>query len=73
MTTDAGVDALIEEARRVGRHRRKKEALTAALKDYIRTRKQLQALELMGTIEKDPDYDYKKERGRKRMGRLKLK
>lgn len=55
-------DNLIEEARRIGDHKTKKEAVTAALDEYIRRRKQLQILDLFGTIDFDPDYDYKKMR-----------
>jgi hypothetical protein len=55
-------DNLIEEARRIGEHKTKKEAVTAALDEYIRRRKQLQILDLFGTIDFDPDYDYKKMR-----------
>lgn len=55
-------DALIDEARRIGHHKTKKEAVTAALDEYIRRRKQLAILELAGTIDYDPNYDYKKMR-----------
>jgi Arc/MetJ family transcription regulator len=55
-------DSLINEARRIGNHKTKKEAVTAALDEYIRRRKQLKILELAGTIDYDPNYDYKKMR-----------
>jgi hypothetical protein len=55
-------DGLIEEARRIGKHKTKKEAVTAALDEYIRWRKQLQILNHFGTIDFDPEYDYKKMR-----------
>ncbi len=55
-------DKLIEEARRSGGHKTKKEAVTAALAEYVRRRKQLQILEAFGTFEFDPSYDYKSER-----------
>jgi hypothetical protein len=58
-------DRLIEEARRIGRHKTKKETVTAALEEYIRRRKQLDVLTLFGTIDYDKTYDYKKERHRK--------
>ena len=65
MATNLGLDdKLIEEARRVGKHRTKKEAVTAALKAYVRRRKQLRILDLFGTIDFDPKYDYKAERSR---------
>jgi Arc/MetJ family transcription regulator len=48
-------DNLIEEARRAGRHKTKKEAVNAALAEYV-----------FGSFDFDPKYDYKAERGRKR-------
>jgi len=59
-------DRLINEARELGNHRTKKEAVTAALDEYIRRRKQLKILELFGKIEYDENYDYKRERKSKR-------
>jgi hypothetical protein len=53
-------DKLIDEARRVGHHATKKEAVTAALDEYIRWRKQQKILEHFGTVDFDPKYDYKK-------------
>ena len=58
-------DKLIEAARRIGDHKTKKEAVTAALREYVQYREQLRILELAGTIDYDPDYDYKSERGRR--------
>jgi Arc/MetJ family transcription regulator len=55
-------DTLIEEARRIGHHRTKKDAVNAALDEYIRYRRQLEILDHFGTIDFDPDYDYKKMR-----------
>jgi Arc/MetJ family transcription regulator len=57
-------DKLIEEAQRVGRHKTKKDAVTAALAEYVRRRKQLRILDAFGTFEFDPAYDYKAERSR---------
>ncbi len=57
-------DRLIEEARRAGGHKTKKEAVNAALDEYVRKRKQLQILKVFGTIDFDPSYDYKAERRR---------
>ena len=59
-------DRLIEEARRIGRHKTKRAAVTAALEEYIAHRKQLRILSLFGTIDYDPRYDYKRERRAKR-------
>ena len=55
-------DSLIEEARRAGKHKTKKEAVTAALDEYVRRRKQVRILEAFGGFEFDPRYDYKAER-----------
>ena len=59
-------DRLIEEARRTGKHRTKRDAVEAALREYIQRRKQLRILDLFGTIDFDPRYDHKAERRRKR-------
>ena len=64
-------DGLIEEAQRAGRHRSKKEAVTAALEEYVRRRQQMRILEAFGTFTSDsksidPTYNYKTERRRDR-------
>lgn len=65
MATNLALDpSLIEEARIIGRHPTKKEAVTVALQDYIRRKKQLGIVKLFGTIEMDAGYDYKKQRSR---------
>jgi predicted CopG family antitoxin len=58
-------DRLIRAAQKLGKHKTKREAVSAALKEYINHRKRLGILELFGTIDFDPAYDYKKERRRK--------
>jgi hypothetical protein len=55
-------DRLIDEARRIGRHATKKAAVTAALQEYINRRRQVEILNLFGTVRFDPKYDYKKSR-----------
>jgi Arc/MetJ family transcription regulator len=55
-------DNLIAEALRAGRHKTKKEAVTAALTEYVKRRKQLRILDAFGTFDLDPSYDYKAER-----------
>jgi hypothetical protein len=59
-------DKLIEEARKLGKHKSKKAAVTAALEEYVQRRKQARIVEAFGTIDFDPSYDYKAERKRKR-------
>jgi hypothetical protein len=69
MATNLAIDdRLIEEARKIGNHKTKKEAVTTALEEYIRHRKQVRILDVFGTFDFDPTYDYKAERRRKRMG-----
>ena len=60
-------DKLIEEARQIGGHRTKKDAVTAALSEYVKRRKQMQIIEAFGTFDFDPAYDYKAGRKRKRL------
>jgi hypothetical protein len=60
---------LIEEARTIGGHKTKKEAVTAALSDYVLRCEQTGIIKLFGTIDYDPAYDYKPERQRKRISR----
>ena len=67
MPTNLAIDdSLIEEARRIGQHKTKKEAVTCALAEYIAHRKRLKILDSFGTIDFDPEYDYKADRKRKR-------
>jgi Arc/MetJ family transcription regulator len=58
-------DQLIEQAVKAGGHRTKKEAVTAALLEYVRYKQQLQVLDLDGQIDYDSRYDYKAERRRR--------
>jgi Arc/MetJ family transcription regulator len=55
-------DSLILEAQKVGGHVSKKAAVSHALMEYIQRRRQLEVLELFGTVDYDPDYDYKQQR-----------
>ena len=67
MLTNLAIDdRLIEEARKLGRHRTKKETVTAALDEYIERRKQQDILSLFGTIDYEEGHDYKHERRSKR-------
>jgi len=59
-------DRLLAQAQKAGKHRTKRETVTAALEEYIRHRKQQEILSLFGTIDYDPSYDYKRERKAKR-------
>ena len=65
MATNLAIDdALITDAVRLGGHKSKKAAVTAALESYIRHYRQQEILELFGAVDYDPDYDYKAQRKR---------
>jgi hypothetical protein len=53
---------LLEQAKRIGKHRTKKDAVNAALTEYIQRRNQIGIVKLFGTIDYDSDYDYKAQR-----------
>ena len=57
-------DELINEAKRLGAHKTKRETVTVALREYVQRRRQARLLDLFGTISYDQDYDYKAERHR---------
>lgn len=57
-------DALVEEAKKLGGHRTKREAVNEALAEYVARRQRLRILDLFGKLDWDPDYDYKKDRQR---------
>lgn len=66
MATNLAIDpALLDRAVEVGEDRTKKAVVTRALQEYIARREQRRVLELMGALEWDGDFDYKKERSRK--------
>lgn len=63
MATNLAIDdRLLEEAQRIGGHRTRKATVTEALEEYIQHRKQAKILSLFGTLDLDPEYDYKKQR-----------
>ena len=55
-------DELIDEARRLGGHRTKRQAVNEALEEYVARRKRKEVVKIFGQVEWDPDYDYKAER-----------
>ena len=59
-------DKLILEAQKLGQHATKKEAVTAALQEYVRRRQQQAVTALFGKIDYTTDYDYRRERRSKR-------
>jgi Arc/MetJ family transcription regulator len=65
MATNLAIDdALRCEALHTGNHRTKKATVNEAWREYIDRRRRFKALDLIGKIDFDPRYDYKK--GRKR-------
>ena len=57
-------DDLIDEAKRLGAHKTKRETVTEALREYIQRRRQARPVDLFGTIPYAKAYDYKAERWR---------
>jgi len=63
MPTNLAIDdALLETAKSIGKHKTKKAAVTEALEEYIKRRKQLQIENVFASIDYDEDYDYKEQR-----------
>jgi len=58
-------DALLARAKRLGKHRSKRETVNIALREYVRRREMLKVLEAFGTIEFASSWDYKRERRRR--------
>ena len=66
MATNLALDyKLIENARQLGRHKTKREAVTRALAEYVQRLRQQEVLTELGKIDYEPGYDYKKQRKRK--------
>ena len=60
MATNLALDPdLLERVLEVSGERTKKAAVTKALEEFIARRSQKRILELFGTLDWDPDYDYK--------------
>lgn len=55
---------LLEEAVRLSGERTKTAAVTVALKEFIARRDQARLIELFGSLDWDPEFDYKAERSR---------
>jgi Arc/MetJ family transcription regulator len=66
MPTNLSIDdALLEEALRMGGHTTKRDTVNEALQEYVNRRKRQSALELIGKVEFDRRFDYKKARRRR--------
>lgn len=65
MTIQVSIDeTVLDRAIDLGHHKSKDEAIAVALQEYVRREGQRKLLELEGTIDFDPAYDYKAERRR---------
>ena len=65
MATNLDLDPdLLDRALAVSGEKTKKAAVTLALEEFIARREQRKILELFGSLEWDPAYDYKGERSR---------
>lgn len=65
MATNLAIDdKLLELAREIGGHRTKKATVVEARQECIQRSQQAKIVELFGTIDYDPRYDYKKLRRR---------
>jgi Arc/MetJ family transcription regulator len=52
-------DALLTEALNIGGFKSKKETVNQALKEFIQRRKANEIIKRFGTIDYDPNYDFK--------------
>lgn len=66
MATNLNIDQkLLEEAQSIGKKKTKWETVNEALREYIQRRKQNDILDAFGTVDFDPQYDYKSDRKRR--------
>jgi Arc/MetJ family transcription regulator len=66
MPTNLAIDdRLLDEARRIGGRKTKRQTVNDALQEFIQRRQRLDLVNVMGTVDYDPAYDYKKERRRR--------
>ena len=66
MATNLSLDPkLIERALELSGEKTKKAAVTRALEEFIARRRQKSLVDLMGKLEWDDSFDYKKDRSRK--------
>lgn len=64
-------DRLIMDAVKLGGHKTKREAVTAALQEYVKAKRRLGILDMFGKVDFDPAWDYKagRKRGNRRVPR----
>ncbi len=58
-------DKLVLEAKRLGKHRTKRDAVNEAIAEYVARRRRRGIARLFGKMDWDADYDYKAERRRR--------
>lgn len=58
-------DKLVDEAKRLGKHRTKRDAVNEAIAEYVARRKRREVLRVFGKVDWNPAYDYKAERKRR--------
>jgi len=60
MHTNIDIDeTLLKEALELAHCKTKREAVNMALSEFVRWRKQQRIIELFGTVDFDPEFDYK--------------
>ena len=65
MATNLSIDPkLLERAVETSGEQMKKAVVTKALQEFIAPREQREIVKLFGTLDWDPDYDYKSDRSR---------
>lgn len=63
MPTNLAIDdKLLEEARSIGGYKTKRQTVNEALREFIQRRQRLELLKLIGSVDYERGYDYKKER-----------
>jgi len=63
MPTNLAIDdRLLQEALTIGGHRTKRETVNEALREFIQRRQRLELAKLLGKVDYEPTYDYRKER-----------
>lgn len=65
MATNLAInEQLLNQALLIGGLKTKKDTVNSALLEFINRRKQIGVIKLLGTVDYDPDYDYKAARSR---------
>lgn len=65
MATNLNIDIkLLDEVYQIGKFKTKREAVNAALKEYIQRHRQKDMLRYLNAVDFDLEYDYKKARKR---------